>query len=88
MTEIKINKEEFLEFNQQDQFQFFYQDNGLPYEDTVEDFNENVEKLFQKYDYLLINPEDEIYGIKENTKELIMGLATEAYEIAMEIKEL
>lgn len=43
--EIKLNKEQFKEFNAEDQFQLFCDDEGFP---TFDNFNEEVDKLFKK----------------------------------------
>lgn len=85
--EIHINKEEFKLFNQDDQFGFFYDEDGWPEEGAALKFDSNVDELYKKYDYLSIDNQDDIYGLKDGKKEVIMEGVIEAYDIAREVKE-
>ena len=87
MNEFRLNKEEFKLFNQDDQFGFFYDEEGWPKKNADANFDKDVESLYGKYDYISIDFQDNIYGIKNGEKELIMKAATEAYYIAREVKE-
>lgn len=85
MKEIKLNQEEFMLFNQDDQFGFFYDEDGFPSKDAEIKFTSNVAALYKKYDYISIDSQDNIYGIAKGEKELLMENAIEAYEIAEEV---
>jgi len=87
MKDIQLNQSQFLEFDQDDQFGFFYDESGYPTEDADDEFEANVEELFTTYDYILITPKDTIYGVKSGNKELIMEWADESYSIALEVIE-
>ncbi|MCW3805876.1 hypothetical protein [Plebeiibacterium marinum] len=87
MKELSISKEEFKLFNQDDQFGFFYDEDGFPRKDADEIFDEEVDKLYSKYAVIVVDYDDNIYGIKEGKKELIMEFVMEAYDIAREVKE-
>jgi hypothetical protein len=87
MEEIKLNKEEFKLFDQDDQVGFFYNDDGWPRDDAKETFDSDVDGLFQKYDWISVDNNDNIYGIKNGQKELLMESVIEAYDIAREVKE-
>ena len=50
--EIRLNKEQFKQFNDDDQFQLFCDEDGFP---DFEDFNEEVDKLFKKIRLYLCN---------------------------------
>jgi hypothetical protein len=86
MKNIELNQEEFLLFNEYDQFGFFYNDDGYPTLDSREKFASNVSTLFKKYLYISVDYQDNIYGINDGVKDLLMKYATEAYEIATEVK--
>lgn len=83
-NEIKLNKEQFKLFNDGDQFQLFCDDEGMP---DYENFNDEVDKLFSKYEFVLLTKDDYIYGVKEGKKEELSNQATEAYYIAAEVLE-
>lgn len=87
MREIALNKEEFKLFDQDDQIGFFYDEDGWPRADSNYTFDSDVEDLYQKYDYISVDINDNIYGIKNEKKELIMEGVIEAYDIAREVKE-
>ena len=87
MEDITLNKAEFKLFDQFDQFGFFYDETGFPRNDADETFNSDVDGLFQKYDYISISSDDNIYGLKNGKKELLMDGAIEACDIAREVKE-
>lgn len=86
-NEIHLNKEEFKLFDQDDQFGFFYDEDGWPEDGAELKFDSNVDELYQKFDYLSVDNHDDIYGSKEGKKDLIMEGVIEAYDIAREIKE-
>ena len=87
MKEITLNKEEFKLFDQDDQFGFFYTEDGWPTDDADNEFESNVDELYVKYDYIVVDFQDNIYGLKNETKILEMSQVTEAYDIAREVKE-
>jgi hypothetical protein len=88
MEDITLNKEEFKLFDQDDQMGFFYDDEGWPKEGAEINFEADVDKLYEEYDFISVDSEDNIYGLKNQQKELIMENVIEAYEIALEVKEL
>lgn len=87
MKDLILSKEEFKLFDQDDQFGFFYNDDGFPRDDADETFDSDVEDLFQTYDSILVDSEDNIFGFKNGIKELIFESLSEAYSIAMEVKD-
>jgi hypothetical protein len=87
MKEITLNKDEFNLFDQDDQFGFFYDEDGWPRNNAQDTFDTDVEELYQKYDYISVDINDNIYGVKNEKKELIMEGEIEAYDIAREVKE-
>lgn len=87
MKEIKLTYTQFLEFDQFDQFGFFYDEDGYPTEDADDEFEDNVKELYKTYDYILVTPDDSVYGVKSNKKTLIMDYADECYAIAKEVIE-
>ena len=87
MKNIILSKEEFKLFNEDDQFGFFFDEDGYPTDDAEMRFDSNVDELFEKFTAISIDSEDNIYGVKDGSKELLMENATEAYDIANEVKE-
>lgn len=87
MDDIILNKEEFKLFDQDDQFGFFYNKDGWPTENAEDEFDSNVDDLYEKYDYIVVDFQDNIYGLKNGKKELEMSDVMEAYDIAIEVKE-
>jgi hypothetical protein len=87
MKDIALNKEEFKLFDQDDQFGFFYDDDGWPKEDADETFDSDVDNLFQTYESILIDNRDNVYGFKNGHKEIIFESVIEAYTIAREVKD-
>ena len=87
MNEIILNKEEFKLFDQDDQFGFFYNEDGWPSKNATLEFNSNVDDLYEKYDYIVVDFLDNIYGLKNGKKELEMSNVMEAFDIAREVKE-
>ncbi len=87
MKDILLNKEEFKLFNDDDQFGFFYDEDGWPTENASDEFDLKVEDLYKKYDYIVVDFRDNIYGLKNEKKELEMSNVIEAYDIAREVKE-
>ena len=88
MNDIILTKEEFKLFNQDDQFGFFYDEDGWPRDDADDTFDSDVDELFLKYDYIRVDIQDNIHGEKEGQKDLIMSDAIEAYAIACEVKDI
>ena len=84
MNELRLNIKQFTIFNDDDQFQLFCDDEGVP---DFEDFNEEVEKLFKKYDSIIVTENDCIYGEKNGKRELLSSQAFEGYGIALEIQQ-
>lgn len=82
MRELKLNRQQFVVFNDYDQFQLFTDDYGFS---NYEDFDAEVDKLFSKYDSIIINEDDYIYGEKDGKRELIAPDSFEAYSIALEV---
>jgi len=82
MRELRLNKKQFLIFNDFDQFQIFTDDEGFP---NYDDLDAEIDKLFEKFDIVIINENDYIYGEKDGKRELIMPDAYEAFEIALEV---
>jgi len=80
--EIKLSKMQFKLFNNDDQFQLFCDDEGMP---DYDDFDEEVEKLYSKYDYVLVTEKNYVYGVKNNKREEISDQAYDGYQIANEI---
>jgi len=87
MKDITLDKEEFKLFNQDDQFGFFYDEDGYPTKDAEIKFDPNVDELYEKFDYISVDFQDNIYGVKNGVKELLMESVIEAYDIATEVKE-
>jgi hypothetical protein len=87
MKEIILNQEDFILFNDDDQFGFFYDDKGYPTKDASDKFLENVADLFKKYQYISVDAQDNIYGVNNGKKDLIMEDVFDAYYIAVEVKE-
>ena len=65
MREVTLNKEEFKLFDQDDQFGFFYNEDGWPTENADEEFDSNVDALYEKYEYIAVDSQDNIYGLKK-----------------------
>ena len=87
MADIILNKEEFKLFNQDDQFGFFYDDDGWPKDDADDTFDSDVDKLFLQYVSILVDSNDDVFGLTNGKKELIFEGVIEAYDIAREEKE-
>jgi hypothetical protein len=86
MKEILLNAEEFILFNDDDQFGFFYDDHGYPAKDASDKFLDHVADLFKKYQYISIDAQDNIYGVINDKKVLLFKEVFEAYDIANEVK--
>ena len=87
MKDISLTKEEFKLFNQDDQFGFFYDDEGWPKEDADIMFDSEVDKVYKKYDFVVVDIQDNIFGLNDSVKEVLMQGVIEAYDIAKEVKE-
>lgn len=86
MEDITLNKEEFKLFDQDDQFGFFYDDDGWPRDNAQETFESDVDGLYEKYDYISVDNKDNVFGLKDGEKELFIEDVIGAYDIAREIK--
>lgn len=84
MQEIKLTKTQFSEFNDYDQFQLFTDDDGFA---DYEDFDDEVDKLYRKFDCIVVTENDYIYGLKNGNRELLSDQADEAFLIAKEVIE-
>ena len=82
MRELRLNKKQFSIFNDYDQFQIFTDDDGSA---NYDDLNAEFDKLFEKFDIVIVNEDDYIYGEKNGIRELIMPNAYEAFSIALEV---
>jgi hypothetical protein len=82
--EIRLNKEQFKLFNNDDQFQLFCDDEGFP---AFDNFNTEVDKLFEKYDSIIVTTNDYIYGEKNEKREELSDQADEGYAIALEVTQ-
>jgi hypothetical protein len=87
MGGIKLNQEQFILFDQDDQFGFFYNEDGFPSDDADETFEDDVKELYLQYEYILVTPDDDIFGVKSGKKQLIMEQAIDSYAIALEVLE-
>lgn len=87
MNDIKLNYEQFLEFDQFDQFGFFYDEDGFEKENADEEFEDDVKELFHKFDSIIVTSNDSIYGVKSGKKELLMEFADDAFLIANEVTD-
>lgn len=87
MNEIFLNKEQFKLFDQDDQFGFFYNEDGWPSKNASAEFDSNVDNLYEKYEYIVVDSQDNIYGFINGKKELEMSNVMEAFDIAREVKE-
>ena len=83
MKEIKLNKQQFKLFNDDDQFAIFDEEGYGEYDD----FEKEVEKLYKKYDFVLITKNDYIYGVKNGKRDELSDQAYEGYSIALEIQQ-
>lgn len=84
MRELELNKTQFIVFNDSDQFQLFTDDDGFS---DYEDFEEEVEKLYQKFDFIIVTENDYIYGYKNGNRELLSDQADQGFMIALEVIE-
>lgn len=87
MKDITLNKEEFKLFDQDDQFGFFYDEDGYPTINSTSEFESKVEALYKKYEYIVVDYQDNIYGVNNGKKEIELSDVMEAYDIAREVKE-
>lgn len=82
MRELRLNKKHFSLFNDYDQFQIFTDEDGSA---NYEDLDAEFDKVFEKFDVVIVNEDDYIYGEKNGKRELIMPNAYEAFSIALEV---
>ena len=86
MNEIKLTKEEFKLFNQDDQFGFFYDEDGFPKDNADTNFESDVDELYTTFEFIIIDSNDNVFGVKGKDKILYFEGLMEAYEIASEVK--
>jgi hypothetical protein len=84
MKEIKLTKTQFTVFNDYDQFQLFTDEDGFA---DYEDFDEEVDKLFQKFNCIIVTENDYIYGETNGKRELLSDQADDGFMIAIEVIE-
>lgn len=84
MRELKLNKAQFAIFNDYDQFQIFADEEGFTNFDIIKS---EVDKLFNRFEVVIVTEDDYIYGEKNGKRELIMSDAFEAFSIALEVLE-
>lgn len=82
MREVTLNKKQFSVFNDYDQFQIF--DDVFSDLETVAS---ETDKLFEQFDCVVVNEKDDIFGVKNGKRELLIPGATEAFSIALEVFE-
>ncbi len=83
MNEIRLNKEQFKLFNNDDQFNIFNADGYSEYED----FDKELDKLFEKFDIIIVTENNKILGEKKGKREVLHPDAFESYGIALEIQQ-
>ena len=81
--EIRLNKKQFKLFNNDDQFAIFDEEG---YGD-FEDFNKELDKLYEKYDSIVVTEDNYIYGEKNVKREELSDQADEGYAIALEVTQ-
>ncbi len=80
-SEIRLSKAHFKIFNDDDQFAIFDEDGYGEYED----FNKELDKLFEKFDSIIVTKNYYIYGEKNGVREELSDQAFDGYGIALEI---
>lgn len=84
---IELNRIQFKEFNQDDQFglieELFIDSENYDY-----DFEKEMDKLFDKYDSICVDRNDNICGKKDGKLIIIQKQADEARMIAQEVVEM
>ena len=81
MKELNLNKREFSLFNQGDQFQLFT--NNEDYK-SYEDFDEAVEKLFKKYEHIVVKKNGYIYAETNGKRVLLSDQSNDSYHVAID----
>ena len=81
MREIKLNKREFSLFNQGDQFELFTDNEDYK---NYEDFDETVEKLFKKYDCVVVTKNGYIYAQTNGKRVLLSDQSDDSYHVAID----
>ncbi len=79
--EIKLNKEQFGLFNQDDQFAIFDEE-GFG---NFEDFNQELDKLFERFDHVIITKAEQVLGEKNGKRKELHPEAFDSYSIALEV---
>lgn len=79
--EIRLNKAQFKLFNDDDQFAIFDEEGFGDFED----FDKEVDKLFDRYDSIIVTQSDYVFGEKNGKREELSDQAYEGYGIALEI---
>ena len=77
---MKLNIEQFKLFNQDDQFAIF----DVEGYGDFEDFNKELDKLFEKFDKIIVTKNDQIYGEKDGKREELHSEVFGSYGIALE----
>ena len=81
---IEMNRIQFKEFNQDDQFDLVEELLTVSENDGY-DFEKEMDKLFDKYDSICVDRNDNIWGKKDGKLIIIQKQADEARMIAEEI---
>lgn len=80
-NEIRLNKAQFKILNDDDQFAIFDNEGYGEYDD----FNKELDRLFEKFDSVIVTKNNYIYGEKNGKREELSDQAYESYDIALEI---
>lgn len=82
MRELKLNRQQFILFNEGDRFQLLSNSDRF---DSADDFKTQVDKLFFKYDCIIVNDKNYIYGQKGRKRHLIAQTSFKAFHFALEV---
>lgn len=87
MEGIKLNKPQFEWFNDCDGYKIFTEQlKGIPEGKTGEQvIEECTNTLFEEFEYILVTPQNEIFGIK-GEDQTFLGQEEEAFNCAKDIK--
>lgn len=80
-----MNRNQFKEFNQNDQFGLI---EDLFNDFDEYDFDEEMDKMFDKYECICVDRDDNIYGEKEGMLKIIQRQVVEARMVAQEVVDL
>lgn len=81
---IEMNRSQFKEFNQDDQFGLI-EELFVDSENEDYDFDKEMDKLFDKYDAICVDRNDNIWGKKDGKLLIIQKQVDEARMIAQEV---